>query len=361
VGTWQHGDLEIHVSVAVAYGIWHYVKLTNDKQFLYNEGIEMLLQICRYYSSRGQWGQKTGDFGFFGVMGPDEFAMMVHNNYYTNAMVKKCFEFTLQVVDMMRKDNQQNLVVVEQKVKLKTGEYADWAKKAEKMRINLDPETGIYEQYDGYFNTPHVDVSKIPDSEFPLYKNWAYVRIFRNDMLKQPDVLLMHLFYSNDYTLENKRVNFEFYEKRCSHESSLSPAIHSILASELGMNEKAYSYARYASRLDLDNYNNNTHEGIHNTSMAAAWMNIVYGFAGLRTDGNLLTFNPTLPREWDRYAFKLNYMGRIIDIIISKENLQISLEKGSSLAILIYGEEQTISATPTVFNLKNNHDKERNI
>ncbi|NJM14367.1 MAG: hypothetical protein HC896_02410 [Bacteroidales bacterium] len=339
VGTWQHGDLEIHVSVAVAYGIWHYVNITGDKEFLYNQGIEMLLQISRYYASRGQWAQKTGDFGFWGVMGPDEFAMMVHNNYYTNAMVKKAFEYCLSVVDDMKVNAPAQLALVERKVALANIEYADWLLKADKMRLPQDASTGIYEQYDGYFNMPRVDPKEIPDEQFPLYKSWAYVRIFRNDMIKQPDVLLMHLFYSHDYTLENKRANYQFYEARCCHESSLSPGIHAILASELGMHQQAFEYVRFASRLDLDNYNNNTHEGIHNTSMAAAWMNIVYGFAGLRTDGDLLSFKPSIPAQWTGYSFKLKYKENLVNFKVDHKHMHIKLLSGSRLVLMVFDKQ----------------------
>jgi len=102
-GVWQHGDLEIHVSAAVAYGIWQYDRLIGDKEFLYSKGVEMLLQISRYYASRGEWSPLTREFGFWRVMGADEFHMMAHNNCYKNVMAAKAMQYTLDVMAEMPK------------------------------------------------------------------------------------------------------------------------------------------------------------------------------------------------------------------------------------------------------------------
>jgi maltose phosphorylase len=176
--TWQHGDFEIHVSVAIAYAVWLYSKLCVDKMFLYNEGIELLMQISRYYAKRGEYSPLTGEFCLYGVMGPDEYHMNINNNAYTNVMAKKTFEFTLKVIAEMQKDAPELLEKVSKKVELRSTEMADWNKKAEKMRIPMNKETGLIEQHDGYFDLPEVDVKNIPESQIPIYKNWAYVRMF---------------------------------------------------------------------------------------------------------------------------------------------------------------------------------------
>ena len=334
---WQHGDLEIHVSAAVAYGIWHYANVAGDTSFLYREGVEMLLQISRYYASRGAWSPKTGEYGFWFVMGPDEFHMGVNNNCYTNLLAKKTFEWTLQTVSAMRRRAPGALEKVAKKIGLRPGEFADWRRKAAKMRILRDPKTGVYEQHDGYFDAPHLDCGKIPPTDFPLYSHWAYFRIFRWDMIKQPDVLLLPFFFSHLYDMETKRANYAYYEPRCSHESSLSPGVHSILAAELGLHEKAYAYWRHAARLDLDDYNRNTHEGLHTTSMAAAWMNVIHGFGGLRSDGPCLSFRPSLPARWRAFSFRLRHRGSVLDVRIDREAAAFSIAGGKPLSVEVFG------------------------
>ena len=246
---WQHGDREIHVSAAVYYGIEHYVSVSGDKDFLYAEGIEMLLQICRFYASRGQWSQKNGDFGYWCVMGPDEFHMNINNNCYTNFMAKCGFEYTLAVVKEMLEQCPEKWETVAEKIGLQDSELEKWAEMAKKMRVLIDEETGVYEQHDGFFDLPHLDCRSIPHTDFPLYHNWAYYRIFRWDMIKQPDVLLMQFLQDRMFSSDSRKVNYDYYEPRCSHESSLSPSIHSILAAELGMADEAYDFWQHAARL----------------------------------------------------------------------------------------------------------------
>lgn len=348
---WQHGNLEVHVTAAIPYGIWHYMRVCGDKTFLYQKGIEVLLQCSRYFASRGNFSQRTGEFGIYGVMGADEFHMMVNNNTYTNIMAKKTFEYTLEVIEEMMAKAPGRLEEVFNRVDLKDGELEDWRLKAEKMRISFDEASLLFEQHDGYFDLPHTDVKAIPHTEFPVYKNWAYDRIFRTDMIKQPDVLLFLFFFSGEYCLDIKKANYDYYEPRCSHESSLSPAIHSILASELGMHDEALGFSKYSSRIDLDDYNRNTHEGLHITSMAATWMNIVYGFGGMRSDGETLIFNPTLPKGWDSYSFRILYKGSVLSITINRDKINLVIVNGPSVVIKVYGKSYSINTDCVSINI----------
>ncbi|MNI45410.1 Alpha,alpha-trehalose phosphorylase [compost metagenome] len=297
----------------------------------------MLIQISRFYATRGQWGSRSGEFGYFGVMGPDEFQLMVNNNCYINLMAKKLFEFTLETVAEMRGTVPDEFASLAAKTALRAEELTDWGHKAEHMRIPLDPASGVYEEHDGFFDMPHMDIHSIPVSEFPLYANWSYDRLYRYDMIKQPDVLMFMFLYSGQFSREAKDANYEYYEPRCIHESSLSPSIHSILASEIGKHDEAYHFFEFATRLDLDNYNRNTREGLHTTSIAAAWMNIVYGFGGMRSDGERLSFAPALPDRWTSYSFHVLHEGVLLRLEVTQEQVRISAVSGGSTEILVYG------------------------
>jgi maltose phosphorylase len=351
---WQHGALEIHVTTAIAYGIWHYTKITGDTGFLYSKGIEILLQVCRYNASRGEWSQKTGEFGYWNVMGPDEFHMQVHNNAYTNVMAKKMFEYTLSVINKMRKKAPRLLSAVRKKVRLRPSEPKQWKLMAKKMRTNFDKETELYEQHDGFFDLPHIDCDSIPASQFPLYRHWPYLKIFRYDMLKQPDALLLLFFFSRDYSLRAKKVNLDYYEPRCIHESSLSPAIHSIMAAELGRHDAAYRYFGHATRLDLDDYNRNTFEGLHTTSSAGAWMNIVQGFGGMRTDGDVLDFYPSIPKRWRSFSFRIVYRGSILEVRVDKRSAAFCIKSGKPISIRVFSRKYRVGARPAIIALPRN-------
>jgi maltose phosphorylase len=341
---WQHASIQFQPSTGVAYGIWHYVHLSNDKEFLFTHGAEMLIQISRFLKSRGAWSQLSNRFGFFSVMGPDEFHMMVNNNCYTNYMAKRTFHYTTEVL----KDMKENAVLLYHELQKKTGfteeELQSYLECADNMYIPLDEASGIYEQHDGYFNLPHIDVDSIPVEEFPLYHNWSYDRIYRTDMIKQPDVLMFMFLYNQAFSFQSKKVNYEYYEPRTIHESSLSPSIHSIFASELQKHEEAFDFFGFATRLDLDNYNRNTKEGLHTTSLAGAWVNIVYGFGGMRSDGEILKFNPAIPKAWNSYSFRIVYKDAVLSIKVNKENVHFMVMNEKPVTIEIYGEKYHIDS-----------------
>lgn len=341
---WQHSNLQLHVGTAVAYGIRHYANITDDVDFLYEKGLEMLIQISRFYATRGQWGQRTGLYGYFGVMGPDEFQLMVNNNCYINLMAKKLFEYTLEVIDSMSSNAGEAFIALAERLELTDEEQADWKHKAEMMKIPKDPETGIFEEHDGFFDMPHLDIHSIPVTEFPLYSHWSYDRLYRYDMIKQPDVLMFMFLYSGDYSAAEKLANYEYYESRCIHESSLSPSIHSILAAEIGKEDEAYRFFEFATRLDLDNYNRNTREGLHTTSIAAAWMNIVYGFGGMRSDGDQLVLRPTIPARWESYSFPISYKESKLLVEVTRQRASIKVVSGNAINLTIYGQAYTVTA-----------------
>lgn len=344
---WQHASLQLQASTAVAYGIWLYEKITGETAFTSEYGLTILIEICRMLATRGDYNAEHTRYGFYGVMGPDEFQMMVNHNCYTNYMGQFTLRYTLRVLKEMQERDPERLKQVVSQSGLSEEECKDWNEKAEAMRIPYDKETKLFEQHVGYFDLPHIDVDAIPIEEFPLYHHWTYDRIYRNDMIKQPDVLMFLFLFNSRFNKDVLKANYEFYEPRCIHESSLSPSVHSILAAQLGKEKEAFDFFGFATRMDLDNYNRNSGEGLHTTSIAAAWMNIVYGFGGLRSDAETLTLRPTIPEKWDSYRFRIVYRGEILCVCVEKEKVSLQTLNGGSMPILFYdqpieanGEEQ---------------------
>lgn len=334
---WQHSMTQIQPTTAVAYAIFHYMNLFDDVDFMNGYGLEMLLEIDKFLLTRGQWNQNHTRFGYYGVMGPDEFQVMVNNNTYTNFMAKKTMEYTLSVLADERIDSEK----IMKKVSFGAEELSEMKECIANMRIIYNSETHLFEQHDGFYDLPHIDVDKIPVTDFPLYSHWSYDRIYRNDMIKQPDVLMFMFLYPQDFSYEEKLANYEYYEPRCIHESSLSPSIHSILAQELGKEEQALNFFGFATRLDLDDYNRNTSEGLHMTSIAAAWMNIVYGYLGLRSDREILAVNPTLPKKWTHYSVKLTYKGSLLRFDVYEDRLIIA-NSDKPVEMRVYGSKETV-------------------
>lgn len=341
---WQHASLQMQPTTAVAYGIYHYVNVTGDYEFLYGHGMEMLVEICRYLVTRGQWDATDSYFGYYAVMGPDEFQMMVNHNAYTNYMARKTFNFALDTLGKMPKDKLNDL---KKAVAFDESEADEWRRCADKMLILYDDQTKLYEQHDGFYKLPHINVDEIADEDFPLYSHWSYDRIYRNDMIKQPDVLMFQLLYNGDFTKECKKANYEYYEPRCIHESSLSPSVHSILANEIGKYDEAYDFFAFATRMDLDDYNRNTREGLHTTSISAAWLNVVYGFGGLRSDKQI-SLSPTLPSKWKSYGFGLTVANVVLHISVFCDRVEIVNKTGVSVPLTVYGKRYDIVGKLTV-------------
>ncbi len=338
---WQHASLQLQASTGVAYGIFSYVKLTNDYEFLYQYGLPMLIEISRMLATRGDYNADGTKYGYYGVMGPDEFQMMVNHNCYTNALGKMTLEYTHEVINRLKEEGLSEQEIAT-RYRVSEEEIKDFKKKADAMWIPYQEDTQLFEQHQGYFELPHIEVDAIPIEDFPLYHHWTYDRIYRNDMIKQPDVLMMMFLLNSSFTVGQLKANYEFYEPRCIHESSLSPSVHSILASQLKKHKEAYQFFGFATRMDLDNYNRNTGEGLHTTSIAAAWMNIVYGFGGMRADGELLSFVPSIPDCWKAYSFRIGYRGSVILVEISKTEAAFQVLEGNEVFIHIYGKEYTL-------------------
>ncbi len=339
---WQHASLQLQASTAVAYGIWLYEHVTGDDTFTTEFGFEMLIEISRMLASRGSYDSSHTHYGFYGVMGPDEFQMMVNHNAYTNYMGRFALNFCTEVYDRMQAEHPGEFFRVVKKLGLQESEYHTWKQIAEDMYIPYDKERQIYEQHEGFFHLPHVDIDKIPITDFPLYEHWTYDRIYRNDMIKQPDVLMFMLLLNTSFSLDEIKRNYDFYEPRCIHESSLSPSVHSILAEQLGREEEAFEFFRFATRMDLDNYNRNSGDGLHTTSIAAAWMNILFGFGGLRCDGPELQIAPKLPAAWKGYRFRFAYAGDVIEVTVKNQAIQVRTLKGHTVSLLIYDEETVV-------------------
>lgn len=339
---WQHASLQIQPTTAVAYGIWHYVHVTGDEEFLSKYGAEMLVQIARFLVSRSAQSSATGKYGFYGVMGPDEFHMMVNNDAYTNYMGMRALAFAAETVEKMKLDRPGEYDALKSKTGLDEAETDLWKTVEDNMYFPIG-EDGVIEQHEGFYNLPHTEINDIPAGEFPLYEHWSYDRIYRTDMIKQPAVLMIMYLYNSSFSEELKRANYDFYEPRTIHESSLSPAIHSVLAAELGKMPDAVRFFGYATRLDLDNYNRNTREGLHVTSIAMAWANIVYGFGGLRSDGEVLSFAPRLPERWKKLNFSVMYRGSVVEIAMERDRTSFTLKEGSPVEARIYDKTYTIN------------------
>lgn len=138
--------------------------------------------------------------------------------------------------------------------------------------------------------------------------------------------------------METMHRSFDYYEKVTTHDSSLSTCIFSIMAARLGKTEKAYDYFKTAARIDLDNTQGNTRDGLHLANIGGTWMAIVFGFAGVRVKESGLSLRPVLPSAWKGYAFRLAYHGQVLSVSVSEKQLEFQLTEGNRLSFRLYDQ-----------------------
>lgn len=335
---WEITFEEIHRNGAIAYGIYNYVNYTGDKAYLNEYGIDVLTGISRFWADRVHYNKKKNVYMMHGVTGPNEYENNVNNNWYTNRIASWTLEYTLEVVQYLMSSGFESRVAA---LNITTEELEKWQDIINKMYYPYDEEMNVFVQHDTFLDKDLMKVDELAPEHRPLNQNWSWDRILRSCFIKQADVLQGMYFLNDQYSMDVKRRNFEFYEPMTVHESSLSPCVHSILAAELGMEEKAYEMYNRTARLDLDNYNNDTEDGLHITSMTGSWLAIVQGFAGMRTANETLSFTPFIPSTWTDYSFKIVYRNHRLKIEINQSNVIIT-QTGPTLQLKLYGNEVTI-------------------
>jgi maltose phosphorylase len=335
---WEITFEEIHRTSAMAYAMRDYIDYTGDKTYWVDYGLEVLIGISRFWAQRANWSADKNKYVVLGVTGPNEYENNVNNNWYTNYLGAWTLRFTLEAIDAVKKSDQKKYNELTGRLKFNEKEETDkWRDISSKMYYPVDKTRGIFLQQDGFLDKEIIKVSDLPAKDRPLNQKWSWDRILRSCFIKQADVLQCMYLFEDDFTVEQLKRNFDFYEPLTVHESSLSPCVHVILASRLGYKEKAYEMYLRTARLDLDDYNHDTEDGCHITSMAGTWMSVVKGFGGMRVKDGMLHFNPFLPDHWKSYSFRIDFRGRVINVKATKEKTETILESGEPLEIVLNG------------------------
>ncbi len=333
---WEITFEEIHRTSAMAYAIRDYIDYTGDQNYLTEFGLEVLIGISRFWAQRVNWSADKNKYVILGVTGPNEYENNVNNNYYTNYLGAWTLRFTQQAIDYVKGANAARYAEIVAKTSFKEKEETTkWKDITDKMYYPEDKTRGVILQQDGFLDKELMPVSKLRPEDRPLNQKWSWDRILRSCFIKQADVLQCIYLFEEDYTLDQIKKNFDFYEPMTVHESSLSPCVHVILASRLGYKEKAYEMYLRTSRLDLDDYNNDTEDGCHITSMAGTWMSVVKGFGGMKIKNGKIHLNPYIPEQWKMYSFRLEFRGRVIKVRVTKDKTETILESGDSVEVMV--------------------------
>jgi trehalose/maltose hydrolase-like predicted phosphorylase len=321
------GDIQLHIGADVAYAVWQYWQVTGGDEFMRDYGAEIILDTAVFWGSRAEYNAEQDRYEINDVIGPDENHVHVNNNVFTNRMVQWHLETALETLAWLRHEHPEKAAELEDRLGLSPERLAHWADIIGCLRILHDPETGLIEQFEGFFELEDIDWRALEPRRRSIQSLLGIERTNQVQALKQADVLMLLYLLGDQYNLETKQVNWDYYAPRTDHTygSSLSPAIHAILACELGMSEVAYEHFMRAALVDLEDVRGNASEGIHGASAGGVWQALVFGFAGLRLTAEGYTLNPRLPASWRRLTFSFQHHGLEVHVDLPDD---ILIERG---------------------------------
>lgn len=339
---------EYHLNSDIPYAIWRYVDSTDDKEFLYNYGAEIVFETAKFMSWRGTFSEaREGRFCLNAVCGPDEYACGVNNNCYTNFMLRFHLQFALWIVEDMKKNAAEKFEELCKKIHLNDEDFLLWKKAADNIYYSYNEQYGVYEQDDSFLYEDKVDMSSIP-MNFDLRAMYHPLDLWRMQVSKQADVVLLNFVHGNLFTKEEKNRCYDYYEPRCNHGSSLSTAIHSIMACELGKPE-AYEFFRCSAYMDISDFKKNTDKGLHLACLGGVWMSVVNGFLGFRHYTEGICFEPKIPNEWDEYNCKITYKNSTVDIVVNKNEVTFILISGDELNFKVFDDEIKLNDSNRIY------------
>lgn len=341
------GTAQYHINADIAFAIKRYVEVTGDRNFLIEGGAEILFETARLWADLGTFIPGKG-FCINGVTGPDEYTAIVDNNCYTNLMAQTNLNYAHEVAAWMAKDAPNEYQRITAKIGLEASELEAWKQAADEMYIPYDETQGIYKQDDTFLDKAIWNFENTPPENYPLLLHYHPLVIYRHQVCKQADFVLAMFLLGSRFTLEEKRRNYDYYEKVTTHDSSLSTCIFSIVASEIGYTEKAYQYFMNTARMDLDDFHSNVKDGVHIANMAGTWMSVVNGFGGMRVYNGVLSLNPYLPSGWEGYSFKVAFQGKLLSVNVSQAQVSYTLIEGDALEFEHHGEKVMLKRDDTI-------------
>ena len=340
-----NGAQEQHISADVAYAVWQYWQATGDDDFLLAAGAEILLETARFWASRAE-PDADGARHIRGVIGPDEYHQHIDDNAFTNVMAQWNIRRALDVATRLRERWPVRWMAMSSRLKLDDAELEAWREAADTIATGLDPKTGLYEQFAGYFGLEQIDLSAYAGRSVPMDVVLGRERTEASQVIKQADVVALLALLPQVFAGETGLANFRYYEPRCGQGSSLSADLHGLVAARLGDGEMALRYFRKAAAIDLADGQAADAGGVHIAALGGLWLMTVFGFAGLSLLDDGVDFDPRLPPGWTRLAFPLQWRGRRLRLAFDqvRRRFEATLEAGAMMTVVVAGARYSLQA-----------------
>ncbi|WP_201732663.1 glycoside hydrolase family 65 protein [Acidithrix sp. C25] len=347
---WPAGVAAFHVNADIADAVIRYVKASADEKFERGVGLELLSETARLWYSLGHF-VRDGGFRIDGVTGPDEYSAISDNNIYTNLMAQRNLRAAADVAERYCESSRA--------LEIEEAEILEWRRAADAVVIPFDAVLGVHSQSERFTDHQVWDFATTSKEQYPLFLNFPYFDLYRKQVIKQADLVLAMYLRGDAFTLEQKRRNFEYYEKLTVRDSSLSVCCQAIIAAEVGYLALAYDYLAEAALMDLEDLEHDTRDGLHVASLAGTWIALVAGFGGMRESNDTLTFAPRLPEGITRLAFNMEFRGRRLRVEVTPSMVSYVLTHGDDLELFHFDRAMTVSTSgPTVFTLTHDHSRQ---
>ena len=348
------GEEEVHITADVVYALVTYTQATGDADFMRSVGTTIAFEAARFWASRLEWNPDLDSFELTRVIGPDEFHEHVDNNHYTNVFAQWTLRQAADLAELWEPESSGSAIAVSAGGEQPTeAEIASWRSIADRVHIPAPRDDGIIEQFEGYGELHDVPIVEWDHNEMPVYPDgYDHFNCGPTTLIKQPDVLMLMYLLPDLFDPEAVRANYDFYEGRTMHKSSLSPAIHAVMGIEARAPKKALQYFRRSAFVDLADNQGNSRDGIHIASAGGTWLSAVAGFGGFRVREGKASFDPWLPDEWSSLTFALSWQGSRLRVRVSHDDITFESPSGQEPPTvqvsgrdyrLLAGEPTTIS------------------
>lgn len=323
-------DQQIHISADVAYGIWEHYIATGDDSILLDGGAEAILECARFFYSYAYFKKSKNRYELLEVTCADEYHERVHNNFYTNVMAKYNLEMATKVLDLLSEKYPEKYTELMQKLDYEKV-VPQIREMAELLYVPAPDENGIIEQFDGYNKLECPTVAELKSRIIdPREHLGAPVGLMtETQIIKQADVILGLLLFSDRYSVDLRRKNWVHYEPRTEHGSTLSTAMYAVLAAQVGFTDWAYKFFMRTAQIDLTgNYRLWVGDlfigGLHTAANGGTWIAAVQGFGGFKFDGDKVMINPNLPENWNELSYKVICAGNRYHVTVTADEVTVT-------------------------------------
>jgi kojibiose phosphorylase len=323
-------DKQVHISGDVAIAMWEYFKLTGDNSLLLEGGAEVILECARFYYSYAYFKKDKNQYEILDVIGPDEYHERVNNNAFTSMVAKATFEIANATVKYLKQKHPGKLNALVKKIKI-ARELPLFVEAADLLYVpQPDEKTGVIEQFDAYYKLKDTTVEELKAKMIHPneYLGAGQGLAVPTKVIKQADVVMMLNLFKDRYSKEIKKANWEYYEPRTEHGSSLSACAYAMVAADIGKLDWAYNYFLKTAKIDIEaKYKVYVGTifmgGSHPAANGGAWMTAVFGFGGVKAGEEHVSINPRLYKKWTNLQFNMVYKGDRFNIKITKDDVAI--------------------------------------